>query len=108
MILGKQPEKLAQPSILRVPETIFTDRFDYRLDLWRAGCMVCQYSVMYFITAKVLILVWTLDLRFLVHDLPFLAFWRGRITNFPSDWFRGETASRMGVSVGRNADEIKL
>ncbi|KAF4768961.1 hypothetical protein N7455_008914 [Penicillium solitum] len=35
----KQPEKLAQPSILRVPETIFTDRFDYRLDLWRAGCI---------------------------------------------------------------------
>ncbi|KAJ5679999.1 hypothetical protein N7536_011138 [Penicillium majusculum] len=38
-LAGKQPEKLAQPSILRVPETIFTDRFDYRLDLWRAGCM---------------------------------------------------------------------
>lgn len=39
---GEQPEKLAQPSNLRVPETIFTDRFDYRLDLWRAGCMVRQ------------------------------------------------------------------
>lgn len=39
---GEQPEKLAQPSNLQVPETIFTDHFDYRLDLWRAGCMVCQ------------------------------------------------------------------
>lgn len=30
---GEEPEKLAQPSNLRVPETIFTDHFDYRLDL---------------------------------------------------------------------------
>ncbi|KAJ5520961.1 kinase-like protein [Penicillium fimorum] len=37
---GEKPEKLAQPSNLRVPEIIFNDRFDYRLDLWRAGCMV--------------------------------------------------------------------
>ena len=33
---------LAQSSYLRVPETIFTDSFDYRVDLWRAGCMVRQ------------------------------------------------------------------
>lgn len=72
------------------------------------GVLVASYVKIPLCIAKVLILVWTLDLRFLVHDLPFLAFWRGRITNFPSDWFRGETASRMGVSVGRNADEIKL
>lgn len=39
---------MAQPSNLRVPETIFTDRFDYRLDLWRAGWMVCQYSFILF------------------------------------------------------------
>lgn len=30
---GEEPEKLAQPSNLRVPETIFTYHFDYRLDL---------------------------------------------------------------------------
>ena len=34
------PEKLAQPGGLQVPETIFIDRFDYRLDLWRAGLIV--------------------------------------------------------------------
>jgi serine/threonine-protein kinase SRPK3 len=34
------PEKLAQPPDLQVPETIFTDRLDYRLDLWRAGLIV--------------------------------------------------------------------
>jgi serine/threonine-protein kinase SRPK3 len=34
------PERLAQPRDLQVPETIFTGRFDYRLDLWRAGLLV--------------------------------------------------------------------
>ena len=34
------PERLAQPGGLQAPETIFTSRFDYRLDLWRAGLMV--------------------------------------------------------------------
>ena len=34
------PTRLAQPSDLQVPEKIFTGRFDYRIDLWRAGCLV--------------------------------------------------------------------
>ena len=34
------PERLAQPGGLQVPETIFTGRFDYRLDLWRVGLIV--------------------------------------------------------------------
>lgn len=37
---GQEPQKLAQPGSLKVPETILTDRFDYRVDLWRAGCTV--------------------------------------------------------------------
>lgn len=37
---GAEPITLAQPGPLRVPETIFTSKFDYRLDLWRAGIMV--------------------------------------------------------------------
>jgi serine/threonine-protein kinase SRPK3 len=37
---GSEPPKLAQPGPLRAPETIFTDNFDYRIDLWRAGLMV--------------------------------------------------------------------
>lgn len=40
---GEEPKTLAQPSSLRVPESIFTDLFDYRVDLWRAGCMVRQH-----------------------------------------------------------------
>jgi serine/threonine-protein kinase SRPK3 len=34
------PAELAQPGGLQAPETIFTDKFDYRLDLWRAGLIV--------------------------------------------------------------------
>jgi hypothetical protein len=37
---GAEPKCLAQPQQLKAPETIFTDSYDYRLDLWRAGIMV--------------------------------------------------------------------
>ncbi|KAF3008232.1 hypothetical protein E8E15_000448 [Penicillium rubens] len=40
---GQEPKKLAQPGSLRVPETIFTDSFDYRVDLWRTGCMIYSF-----------------------------------------------------------------
>lgn len=37
---GAEPAKPAQPRSLTAPETIFTDRFDFRLDLWGAGILV--------------------------------------------------------------------
>ncbi|KAL4874727.1 kinase-like domain-containing protein [Aspergillus karnatakaensis] len=37
---GHEPERLAQPGNLRAPETILTECFDYRVDLWRVGCMI--------------------------------------------------------------------
>ena len=37
---GAEPERLAQPVPLRVPEIIFAEPFDHRVDLWRAGCVV--------------------------------------------------------------------
>ncbi|OQE28558.1 hypothetical protein PENSTE_c003G08400 [Penicillium steckii] len=40
---GHEPDKLAQPGPLRVPETIFTDSFDYRVDLWRAGSVIYSF-----------------------------------------------------------------
>ncbi|OJJ30824.1 hypothetical protein ASPWEDRAFT_54195 [Aspergillus wentii DTO 134E9] len=43
---GEEPERLAQPGPLRVPETLFTDSFDYRIDLWRAGCMIYSFLFM--------------------------------------------------------------
>lgn len=41
---GNEPQHLAQPGSLRVPETIFTDLFDYRVDLWRVGCAVSKFT----------------------------------------------------------------
>lgn len=32
--------KVAKPGRLQAPEVIFTGSFDYRIDLWRAGCVV--------------------------------------------------------------------
>ena len=37
---GAEPKRLAQPVDLQAPEIIFTDSFDYRVDLWRAGLVV--------------------------------------------------------------------
>jgi hypothetical protein len=37
---GAEPTRLAQPPALKVPETIFAESFDHRVDLWRAGCVV--------------------------------------------------------------------
>ncbi|KAL5316744.1 hypothetical protein ACEPPN_015795 [Leptodophora sp. 'Broadleaf-Isolate-01'] len=42
---GSRPDRLAQPPDIRAPETIFTDHFDYRLDLWRAGITI--YSIIF-------------------------------------------------------------
>ncbi|KAK1147184.1 hypothetical protein N8T08_001923 [Aspergillus melleus] len=40
---GEGPTMLAQPGILRVPETIFTDSFDSRVDIWRTGCEIYSF-----------------------------------------------------------------
>jgi serine/threonine-protein kinase SRPK3 len=37
---GAEPKMLAQPRQLKAPETILTDSYDYRVDLWRAGIVV--------------------------------------------------------------------
>jgi serine/threonine-protein kinase SRPK3 len=42
---GDEPIEIAQPGTLRAPETIFTNKFDYRIDLWRAGIMVGTFSL---------------------------------------------------------------
>lgn len=41
---GAELAGLAQPNVLRAPETIFTDSYDFRLDLWRAGIVVRRCS----------------------------------------------------------------
>lgn len=37
---GEEPATVAQPIDCKAPETIFTDRLDYRIDLWSAGIVV--------------------------------------------------------------------
>ena len=37
---GAEPKRLVQPRPLWVPETIFAEPIDHRVDLWRAGCVV--------------------------------------------------------------------
>ena len=37
---GAEPKMLAQPRQLKAPETILTDSYDYRVDLWSAGIVV--------------------------------------------------------------------
>lgn len=52
-IQGSQPDSLAQPPDLRAPETIFTDQFDHRLDLWRAGVTVRYFHQMCIVHADI-------------------------------------------------------
>lgn len=37
---GEEPARLAQPADCRAPESIFSEKLDYRVDLWRAGVVV--------------------------------------------------------------------
>ncbi|KAF7629404.1 hypothetical protein AFLA_013121 [Aspergillus flavus NRRL3357] len=60
---------------------IFTDSFDYRVDLWRAGCMI--YS-------------------FVFTTYPFWYLGEGEVLVFQMDWPCGESTGRVEL----NADEI--
>jgi hypothetical protein len=40
--MGAEPAELAEPGDLQAPEGIFRGKFDYRIDLWRAGCTVSR------------------------------------------------------------------
>lgn len=42
-VQGVEPDRKAQSSDLQAPETIFSDTFDYRLDLWQAGMVVSRF-----------------------------------------------------------------
>lgn len=94
---GAEPERTAQPRDLRAPETIFTDRFDYRLDLWRVGFAVsihaCGPSEIY----PVVKLTHVLQIYFFVFGtMPFQLFFGGdsdlvaEMINFvedlPAEW----------------------
>jgi len=42
--VGSTVKSLSQPRDVRSPETFFIGSFDYRQDLWRAGCVVGTFS----------------------------------------------------------------
>lgn len=100
---GEEPERLAQPGKLRVPETIFTKSFDHRLDLWRVGCTVSGFIRP---VAMVHTENWNPDLLVPVHRISVLLPWRGRGPGFSNDQICGEAATRMAIKVGRNAREL--
>ncbi|KAJ5570480.1 uncharacterized protein N7459_009910 [Penicillium hispanicum] len=88
---GEEPKKLAQPGTLRVPETIFTKFFDYRVDLWRTGCMI--YSFL-FTTYP----FWYLgEDEFLV--LQMIGFVESLPTEWESKWKSMQAASRHDLEV---------
>lgn len=76
---GEEPEQLSQPGTLRVPEMIFTRVFDYRVDLWRVGCMVSCHPYVFYRTCIAIrfngLLI--LDLFLFIHNIPILVSWRG-------------------------------
>lgn len=39
-VQGREPEIITQPGGLMPPETVLTEEFDYRVDLWRVGIAV--------------------------------------------------------------------
>ncbi|KAJ5633376.1 hypothetical protein N7490_009715 [Penicillium lividum] len=71
---GQEPQKLAQPGSLSVPETIFTDCFDYRVDLWRTGCMI--YSLLFT----------TWPFRWLGEDEVSIIQMIGFVERLPAEW----------------------
>lgn len=104
-VQGHEPSQLAQPGPLKVPETIFMERFDYRVDLWRTGCMVCRATLSNLVE-PVLIARQILDLCFLVHCV---SFWYSRSRcrfSFSNDQLCREVTTRLGVTMG--VDEVEL
>ncbi|RFU28879.1 hypothetical protein B7463_g7462, partial [Scytalidium lignicola] len=73
-IQGTQLERLAQPGPLRVPESIFAESLDYRVDLWRAGCMI--YSFIFL----------ALPFQFLGGDAALVAQMIGFVEMLPAEW----------------------
>ena len=72
--LGAEPPELAQPRNLRVPETIFTNQFDYRVDLWCAGLMVRARP--WSSPKRISLTISRADLRICVQSQPVCVPWR--------------------------------
>ncbi|KAJ5085091.1 hypothetical protein N7532_009862 [Penicillium argentinense] len=98
---GQEPIKLAQPGSLRLPETIFTDSFDYRVDLWRTGCMqtyLRRYDVkIYFF------LFTTWPFWYLGEDDVFIFQMIGFVESLPAEW-----ESKWRSMMKKSTHDLKL
>ncbi|KAJ9223810.1 hypothetical protein DTO169C6_3924 [Paecilomyces variotii] len=97
---GNEPGKLAQPGQLRAPETIFTEYFDYRVDLWRAGLMI--YSFIFT----------SYPFQYLGDDDVLVAQMIGFVEELPEDWHpqwvRMRLNSNREVILEENSQISKL
>ncbi|KAJ5522860.1 uncharacterized protein N7503_006535 [Penicillium pulvis] len=92
---GQEPKKLAQPGSLRAPETIFTDSFDYRVDLWRTGCMIYSF------------LFTTWPFWYLGEDDVLIFQMIGFVERLPTEWESKWTSMLMRSSHDLELDEGK-
>ncbi|KAB8205792.1 kinase-like domain-containing protein [Aspergillus parasiticus] len=97
---GEEPKVLAQPGTLRVPETIFTDSFNYRVDLWRAGCMI--YSFVFT----------TYPFWYLGEDEGLVFQMIGRVESPPAEWQPKWKSMQMrsshDLTMAKDCDRSKL
>ncbi|KAK4098553.1 hypothetical protein N658DRAFT_431961, partial [Parathielavia hyrcaniae] len=89
------PDQLAEPSDLQVPEKLFTKKFDYRVDLWRAGCVI--YTLV--IGDKPFAWVWVWRVDSLVAQMIHF------VEDLPPEW-RPEW-ERMKAAAGRKHEDIR-
>lgn len=98
-----EPQTLAQPGSLQAPETIFTNSFDYRVDLWRAGCVVralhlnFQRRILTSVSADFYNSIWSTSI-----SVP----WEFRCPGCTNDLFCGGIAYRMAAKMGAYATEL--
>lgn len=92
ILQGNEPRALAQPGPLRVPETIFDECFDHRVDLWRSGCMVgflvhTAESWMLKFAMKIYSFIFgTYPFQYLGDDDVLVAQMIGFVEELPKDW----------------------
>jgi hypothetical protein len=99
---GAEPIKIAQPFGLNAPETIFTPRIDYRIDLWRAGWIVSTDTSVS--KSQRLINFITNSLPH-ISQKPFLAYGIDGLIGNMIDFIEDFPASGMATKMGGN--EVK-
>lgn len=80
-VQGREPEIITQPGGLMPPETVLTEEFDYRVDLWRVGIAV-RFTIAIILGNSAHTMV--VDLLFRIWRTPILLY-RGQRQPYHSD-----------------------